>query len=59
MVCGTRVSNFIDSHITKNSIIIFCTGIPLPDNVDDKPLEELEIAETKQKTVRHLYVLLV
>ena len=42
--------NFFE-YIIHNSIILVSTGIPLPDTVDHKPLEEME---TKCKMVRQM-----
>ena len=37
------------TFLAHNSIIFVCIGVPLPDTIDSKSLEELETAKEVQK----------
>ena len=39
--------------------LLVSTGTPLPDTIDNKPLEEMKITEAKQKMVREFCVLII
>ena len=55
MVWGCVITTSIS---TLNMQLLVSTGTPLPDIIDNKPLEEMEIIEAKQEMVREFRVLI-